>query len=66
MKCPMCNGERYFYESIIYRNDLRDDCYMCNASGKVAFKDWLSYSFWEIAPYWFMEFMSKIRYGGER
>ena len=66
MKCPMCNGECGFYESVVIKNDLYEDCDMCGGDGKVPFLRWLDYKIWENIPAKVAEFICRFRKESER
>ena len=66
MKCPMCNGVGGFYQSICYKNDLYEECPVCDGDGSMPLFAWLSYQFWTNVPVWFIEFWDNWRTNDNR
>ena len=57
MKCPMCDGSGSWYQSIIYKDDMREDCDMCRGSGSVPIRLWIAYAL-DVSAY---NFVKKIK-----
>ena len=55
MKCPICNGEGGWSESIASYYNEWWDCGACKETGKVSLLWMIKYWFWNIVPVWFIE-----------
>ena len=60
MKCPICDGEGAFYESIVIHHDLREGCGACKETGRVSLWWMIKYWFWNIVPIWYIEWLYDI------